>query len=181
MTPELFVASVLKNCPVSFPVYIGVDPGSQGAIGYVCGKLQHGACDIPVMKVARTKKKQTVKYNYPAILEIFGLFRQLRGRVIACVETGVVFMPGPGSNAYTGFRCGYSIGMWPLFLVAQGYALEECTPMQWKKEFALKGKDKEASRHKAQALFPRAELARKKDHDRAEALLIAEYARRIRK
>ncbi len=45
--------------------------------------------------------------------------------------------------------------------------------MKWKRLQGLVKKDKEAARLKAQRLFPWASLKRKKDHNRAEALLIA--------
>lgn len=38
---------------------------------------------------------------------------------------------------------------------------------------------KSVSLDKARLLFPTAELDRKKDHNRAEALLLAEYSRRL--
>ena len=45
----------------------------------------------------------------------------------------------------------------------------------------LQGKDKNAARHKALSLFPKGGfLVRVKDHNRAEALLIAEHLRRQR-
>jgi len=45
----------------------------------------------------------------------------------------------------------------------------------WKKTFGL-GKDKEQARLRAQQLFPAADLRRKRDHGRAEALLLAHWA-----
>ena len=50
-------------------------------------------------------------------------------------------------------------------------------PQTWKRHFGLLTKPKDASREKALALFPdsAAMLARKKDHNRAEALLLAQY------
>jgi hypothetical protein len=48
-------------------------------------------------------------------------------------------------------------------------------PTAWKKIHNLRGSEKEASRQRALQLFPSAHalLARKKDHGRAEAALIA--------
>jgi hypothetical protein len=47
----------------------------------------------------------------------------------------------------------------------------------WKRTLRLKGKDKEGSRQKALEPFPHAQhlLARKKNHQRAEDMLIALY------
>jgi crossover junction endodeoxyribonuclease RuvC len=55
------------------------------------------------------------------------------------------------------------------------------TPQRWKKTMLDgQGKDKDAARFKAQALFPQIELHLKKHDGRADALLIAEFARRTR-
>jgi crossover junction endodeoxyribonuclease RuvC len=51
-------------------------------------------------------------------------------------------------------------------------------PVVWKKTFSL-GKDKEASRLRAMQLFPGADLRQKKNHGRAEALLLALYGARL--
>ena len=50
----------------------------------------------------------------------------------------------------------------------------------WKRTWQLPGKDKESGRQQALQLFPAAHaaLARKKDHGRAEASLIALYGAR---
>jgi hypothetical protein len=53
-------------------------------------------------------------------------------------------------------------------------------PSAWKKFHKLHGKDKEGSRQRALQLFPEADalLARKLDHGRAEAALLALYGAR---
>jgi len=56
--------------------------------------------------------------------------------------------------------------------------VEYVLPQAWKKEMGL-GKDKEKSLEMARQLFPDAMLNLKKHHGKAEALLIAEYARRV--
>jgi hypothetical protein len=65
--------------------------------------------------------------------------------------------------------------MWPLYLHAWHFAsFVEYRPSVWKKYFGLKH-DKNASRTLGLRHFPQAPLARVKDHDRAEALLLALY------
>jgi crossover junction endodeoxyribonuclease RuvC len=56
-------------------------------------------------------------------------------------------------------------------------------PRRWQKWWGIKKADKEFSRELASEHFPvyADRLARKKDHNRAEALLIAEYTRRKHK
>ena len=72
-----------------------------------------------------------------------------------------------------------------IFCMAGGLA-EQATPAThhqgaagavWKRSMGLDS-TKSVSLDKARLLFPTAELDRKKDHNRAEALLLAEYSRR---
>lgn len=60
-----------------------------------------------------------------------------------------------------------------------GMKVQVVQPQSWKRAMNLQGKDKEAARELAIRMFPgsAALLARVKDHNRAEALLIAQYAR----
>lgn len=74
--------------------------------------------------------------------------------------------------------------MWKGIIAAYRLPLELPSPQRWKKEMmADMGKDKDASRLRAIQLFPVVanRLDRKKDDGRAEALLLAEYGRRLRK
>jgi Holliday junction resolvasome RuvABC endonuclease subunit len=56
------------------------------------------------------------------------------------------------------------------------YPVHLVTPQKWKKHFHLTA-DKEESLDMARYLWPEAKLKRKKDINKAEALLIAEYLR----
>lgn len=96
--------------------------------------------------------------------------------------TAMPSQPGPngerrGMGATSAFHFGDTVatirttirlGRWPMSLVVPG---------KWKKFYGLKGPDKEQSRQRALQLVPSAAefLARKKDHARAEALLLARY------
>lgn len=64
-------------------------------------------------------------------------------------------------------------------LVSCNVEYKEVLPRQWKKDMELDS-DKEKSRFTAISLFPQVKdkLKRKKDHGRAEALLILEWGRR---
>jgi len=56
-----------------------------------------------------------------------------------------------------------------------GNPLHFVTPQKWKKAAGLIGADKDYARTKALQLYPDADLARKKDIGRADAILIARY------
>lgn len=65
-----------------------------------------------------------------------------------------------------------------------GIPYDLITPQKWKKAYGLvgkKGKDKEYSRALAIRLFPKAseQFALKKDHQKAEAALIAKYGAKL--
>ena len=155
-------------------VFVGIDPGSDGAIGLICGHA-YAVIDIPKLKVKRGKGKKTV-FNLPEIIALFRNLRSFKDRVRCVVEQPPPSM-GLRSSAYAQFRLGCAYAMWPLFLMSQGFRVEEVSPHVWKKVIGI-GSDKETSRHKALGMFPKAPLARKKDHNRAEALLLAEYHNR---
>lgn len=162
-------------------LFIGIDSGASGAVGLVSGDV-HCCFDIPAMKVKRGKKNKTVFI----LTEIVRLFSMLDEKfkpenVHVCLEEAQVGIPGKGNSAYNGFRVGCNYAMWPLFILSRGYSLEEIRPNIWKKAMGLQGKDKETSRYKAMRMFPKAELHLKRHHDRAEALLLAQYLRRVQR
>jgi crossover junction endodeoxyribonuclease RuvC len=86
----------------------------------------------------------------------------------------------PKQGASSGFKYGRATGAIEAVIAVCGIPLEIIEPSLWKKLFRLRGGDKEAARQRALELFPSAHaaLARKKDHGRAEAILIALYGLR---
>ena len=60
-------------------------------------------------------------------------------------------------------------------LAALGIPFIDVRPVDWKRHYRLTRKDKDASRALAQERWPSAPLGRKKDHGRAEAMLLAQY------
>ena len=101
-------------------------------------------------------------------------------KAIAAVEK-VGAMPGQGVTSM--FNFGKSAGFIEGVLTALGIPFQLVPPATWKREFSLIGKDKRASIEVCKRLFPGVSLRRtekcKTDSDgMAEALLIAEYARR---
>lgn len=178
-------------------IYMGIDPGFTGAIGLLCGRRQF-VLDIPTIaskvrrrrpigprkRVAGGPKSRVVlctvtSYDYAGIVEVFRGLRPIKRRVAGCLEIPHAGAGIKGVMAIQAQGAGY--GMWPLFLFSRGYSLLEVDPSVWKRAMGLSGKDKNVSRSKAVQLFPRAgpRLSRVKDHNRAEALLLAEYLRRV--
>jgi len=81
----------------------------------------------------------------------------------------------PKQGASSGFKYGRSVGSIEAAITCCEVPLTIVEPTAWKKFHQLRGGDKEGGRQRALQLFPSAHtlLARKKDHGRAEAALIA--------
>jgi crossover junction endodeoxyribonuclease RuvC len=81
----------------------------------------------------------------------------------------------PKQGASSGFKYGRATGALEAVIACCELPLTIIEPTAWKKIHGLRGGEKEASRQRALQLFPSAHtlLARKKDHGRAEAALIA--------
>lgn len=92
----------------------------------------------------------------------------------ACVES-VHAMPGQGVSSM--FRFGQAFGTVLGVIGALGIPVRLITPQSWKAYYGLRSASAEDSRQKAIDLIPAAApyLQRKKDHNRAEALLMALY------
>ena len=83
----------------------------------------------------------------------------------------------PRFGSVPNFKLGHALGAVKAVLATWGISYRLVRPQQWKKYYGLIKTDKEASRQKALELFPEATavLARKKDDNRAEAMLITAY------
>lgn len=139
---------------------LGIDPGLSGAYAILHGD-DATVDDLPIVDkhLDAAMLQRIVKMYAPdtAIVERVGA------------------MPGQGVSSM--FVFGRCYGAILATLACAGVPTVLVTPAQWKKKFSL-GKDKERSRELAIRTFPTVEgLSRKKDEGRAEALLLALYAR----
>jgi len=149
---------------------IGIDPGVSGAVAAVApsGTLQW-VQDMPIRDAGKKSRKAN---------EIDGatLARMLRVHLVDIGEVWieeVSAMPGQGVSSM--FGLGDSRGCIRGVCEALGLSTQRVHPRTWKKHYALDA-DKDASRALAVRLYPGCEaLARKKDHGRAEAILLARY------
>jgi crossover junction endodeoxyribonuclease RuvC len=138
---------------------VGIDPGLTGAIAWISNGRAGGVVDMPV-------GDKTV--DAAALADIL---RAINPDVVVIEKTQA--MPKNGSIA--SFSLGSSTGTAVGVATTLGHPVVRLRPGDWKKASGLTGKDKEASRFLARELFPYMGhvLTRKKDADRAEALLIA--------
>lgn len=149
-------------------IVIGIDPGySSGAVAFVSDD-NADVFDMPIIGGAGV--------DVHALAEIIA--RHVARH--AYIEQ-VASMPKQGVS--TTFKFGYGVGQIHAAVALAGIPYTLVTPPTWKKHHRLirpkqsKTEAKEASRRRAQQLFPAlaSHLSRKKDADRAEALLIAAY------
>lgn len=141
--------------------YIGIDPGKDGALALI---RESGAVELVPFSPEDYRT---------------ALF-QIQGSECRCCLERVGAMPKQGVTSM--FRFGENFGFIQGLLTAYSIPFELVTPQKWKKEFQITG-DKNSSVTVCKRLFPAVSLRRtdrcKKDHDGlAEALLMAEYARR---
>ncbi len=151
---------------------VGIDPGLSGAVARIDDNAQW-VNDTPTMSVVSARKLKR-RYSIPGMVEL------LAGDVAFVVIESVHSMPGQG--VASSFSFGYGLGLWVGIVAALRIPYEMVTPQRWKGVMMDgQGKEKDAARYRAQQLFPAIadQLARKKDDGRAEALLMAEYGRRM--
>jgi hypothetical protein len=151
-------------------IVVGIDPGNKGGLVKVAVEAGTApqlvdAIDVPVIG---TGAKERVD------VAAIGAWISQHDVQHAFIERAQA-MPKQGSSS--GFKYGRSVGAIEAAIALSGIPVTIVEPSVWKRFWRLPGKDKESSRQKALQLFPAAHpaLARKKDHGRAEAMLIALY------
>ena len=157
-------------------IFLGIDPGLDGALASIASLVT--LVDTPTLTVAGKGGGHRREYNVHAMATSLCAFSG--GRAFALVEL-VHAMPGQGVRSM--FTMGRGLGVWEGLLAGLGIPFAFVTPQRWKKSLMDgMGQDKDAARLTAIRLFPEVagQFARKKDHGRADAILIAEYARRTR-
>jgi len=150
-------------------IHIGIDPGLAGAIGAIDDQANLILCaDLPVM---RYNKLAWIDANDLTDL----LMKAREGRAARITIERSQSMPGQGVSST--FCIGVVLGSILAGCQHIGVPIELITAAQWKNAMGLDAQ-KSTSLDRARLLFPTAELDRKKDHGRAESLLIAEFSRR---
>lgn len=158
--------------------YIGIDPGLSGALALLDenGRFLE-IVDLPIKLKYLDKKDRVVKHCIDAkkLEEILSALIAENGNIDSVYLEDV---HGRGGwSASISFGLGETIGSLLAVLDCMQLNVVWITPTFWKKYFKVTS-DKESTRAKAISLYPGAlnYLNRKKDHNRAESLLIARYA-----
>lgn len=140
---------------------IGIDPGSSSAAYAIidAGGNILDVDDVPVVD---------------RMVDPAEFFRCVQpwGSMVGIMEDVHAF---PQQGVRSVFRFGTGYGMLRGVLACAGVSLQLVSPSRWKKHYGL-GADAEKSRALAIRFWPQCQkLSRRKDHNRAEALLMARW------
>ena len=154
-------------------IFIGIDPGLGGAVAVLGRKTPH-VFDMPTVVVSKTGfvKRAVDVHGLAVTLRPYASDHLIRCKVQVAIERVNAF---PGQGVGSMFSLGMSYWGAVGVIAALGLPLELVEAKDWKAHFRL-SKDKEMARGLASRLYPDVDLSHKKDHGRAEALLIARYA-----
>ena len=152
---------------------IGIDPGISGSICFFQDGKILDVIEMPTMTEGKKNKKQvngSQIYN-----EICKITKDIEKQEIRVVIEQVSAMPGQGVTSM--FNFGQSFGILKGIFSAMQLPVYFVRPAKWKKYFNLLNSEKDASRTKAIEIFPyfSSRLSKKKDSNKADAILIASY------
>ena len=152
---------------------IGIDPGISGSICFFQDGVIKDVVDMPTMIEGKKNKKQV---NGSQIFnEISEKIKNIDKKNIKVVIEHVTAMPGQGVTSM--FNFGQSFGILKGICSAMQLSVYFVRPAKWKKYFNLINSEKDASRTRAIEIFPyySSHLSKKKDSNKADAILIASF------
>ncbi len=152
-------------------IIFGIDPGVSGAISVLENKKIIDVIEMPTMIDGKKNKKQV---NGSQVTSIIKKNLKVDKDVIVVVEH-VNAMPGQGVTSM--FNFGQSFGVIKGVCSALSLPIYFVRPTKWKKHFNLIKTNKDASRTKVIQTYPgiSSQLSKKKDSNKADAILIARY------
>ena len=151
---------------------IGIDPGISGSICFFKDGRILEVIEMPVMTEGKKNKKQV---NGAQIYNEFLKRINEKDDQIRVVIEQVSAMPGQGVTSM--FNFGQSYGILKGICSAMQLPMFFVRPNKWKKYYNLINSQKDASRTRAIEIFPyfSTQLSKKKDSNKADAILIASF------
>ena len=152
---------------------IGIDPGISGSICFFEEGKILDVINMPTMTDGKKNKRQVNGaqiYN-----EISKRVKKSEKENIRVIIEQVSAMPGQGVTSM--FNFGQSFGILKGTCSAMQLPMYFVRPTKWKKYFNLLNSEKDASRTRAIEIFPyfSSQLSKKKDSNKADAILIASF------
>ena len=150
---------------------IGIDPGLNGAIVIMENNKVLSIFDMPVMSEGKKNKRQLNSAQLVRIIKE----NTLANDDINFVVEKVNAMPGKGVTSM--FNFGQTFGAIKGVCAALELPIFFVRPAKWKKHFELINASKDSSRTKVIEMYPTLsnDLAKKKDVNKSDAILIARY------
>ena len=155
---------------------IGIDPGLSGGIAILDDLKIFDIYDMPIMSEGKKNKNQL---NSAQLVNIIRKNLIPNGDTFLIVEQ-VSAMPCQGVTSM--FNFGQTFGSIKGICAALNLPIFFVRPAKWKKHFDLINSSKDASRTKVIEMYPSISprLSKKKDVNKADAILIARYFRDCR-
>tara|TARA_B100001063_G_scaffold43219_1_gene37050 strand:- start:38 stop:532 length:495 start_codon:yes stop_codon:yes gene_type:complete len=152
---------------------IGIDPGISGSICFLKDGKILDVLEMPTMAEGKKNKRQvngSQIYN-----EISNRINKIEKHDIRIIIEQVSAMPGQGVTSM--FNFGQSFGILKGICSAMQLPMYFVRPAKWKKYYGLINSEKDASRTRAIEMFPyfSSHLSKKKDSNKADAILIASF------
>ena len=152
---------------------IGIDTGISGSICFFeNGKILE-VLEMPTMNEGKKNKKQV--NGAQVCNEISEKINKKSNQEVRVVIEQVSAMPGQGVTSM--FNFGQSFGILKGICSAMRLPIYFVRPAKWKKYYNLINSEKDASRTRAIEIFPHfsSQLSKKKDSNKADAILIASF------
>ena len=152
---------------------IGIDPGITGSICFFENGKIIDVVEMPNMAEGKKNKRQV--NGAQIFYEISLRIKNIKKENIKVIIEQVSAMPGQGVTSM--FNFGQSFGILKGICSAMQLSMFFVRPTKWKKYFNLINSEKDASRTRAIEIFPyfSTQLSRKKDSNKADAILIASF------
>ena len=156
---------------------IAIDPGINGAICFFENGEVKDVIEMPTMAEGKKNKRQV--NGHQMFNELSYRIKKYNIQNINVVVEQVSAMPGQGVTSM--FNFGQSFGVIKGICAAMQLPIFFVRPAKWKKHFELINTQKDASRTKAIEMFPKISsiLSKKKDSNKADAILIASFYENI--
>tara|TARA_B100001758_G_C18159864_1_gene478555 strand:- start:197 stop:685 length:489 start_codon:yes stop_codon:yes gene_type:complete len=154
---------------------IGIDPGLSGGIAVLDDLKIFDVFDMPIMSEGKKNKNQLNSAHLVNIIK-----KHIIPEDTYVIVEQVSAMPGQGVTSM--FNFGQTFGSIKGICAALNLPIFYVRPAKWKKHFELINSSKDASRTKVIEMYPSisTRLSRKKDVNKADAILIARYFRDCR-
>ena len=149
----------------------GIDPGLTGALAILDEKKIVDVIDLPTMSDGKKNKKQLNSAHLSQYIS--DKILDLSNSVVVVEQVNA--MPGQGVTSM--FNFGQTFGAIKGVSAALKLPIFFVRPSKWKKHFELINSSKDSSRTKAIEMYPSLSdnLAKKKDVNKSDAILIARF------